>query len=276
VPEEYARRGLGRRSVSRQEVANEAYSLCQFAWHSAQERVRFEWVNAGPWKADQLDRFYRAMYSPSSLTLKIVGRLDPNALQESIERILGGIPAGERPQTMPAKKVLPRRVLLEMPPDFNRTFVILAYPCPASAREWKILSIWSYQIDRYIQNDALRKLSEGQFTSCFSPDLCTDPFFVGVAGARNAKVDAMEKQLLADMAGVIEDDYTSAVFRQALGHTDEQWKKSSTLGPFWTDLLSGQVDRGPLPLTLDELRSVVRRYLDPHRARIVVIRPRTQ
>jgi hypothetical protein len=45
-------------------------------------------------------------------------------------------------------------------------------------------------------------------------------------------------------------------------------------GSLWKELLTKPDGPGGKTLTIEELRTIVRRYVDPSRAKIVVIRPR--
>ena len=235
-----------------------------------------------------LRRFYEQWYAPNNAILVIAGDVDPPSALEQVRAAFGDIPAGPLPSHRPVAAGPLRPQTLQIPTNFSMGLIGLAYRMPGMRdRDFAAADILSDVLGSergplYGLVPAGRAL-ESQFSYQPKSDVG-----IGMAlaafptGADPAPLLADVRRVIAEAAdGAISPELVEASRRQELAQLAFANDSISGLASKWSRALAQRgldspddLARAYAAVTVDDVKRLARRLLDPEQAVTAILTPR--
>jgi predicted Zn-dependent peptidase len=171
------------------------------AWrHGAREAQVHEGLERIP--VADLERFYRASYSPKGLVLVLVGGFERAKALELVGKHLGSIQPSDAaaPQPLPWSQV-PKEMTVQW--DSSVRAVCIGFPPPDDVKERLLLTLWGNLLMQRLMTDT-QVQAAADVVFCTNPTwgVGTLPFFVYATAKANVSVDQLQRLLAARLQSI--------------------------------------------------------------------------
>lgn len=153
---------------------------------------------------DAIVALHRAAYTPSNMTLVVVGGFNPVEARAIIEKHIGAVPARQQAARPPiAWDALPRRSVVHW--DAARTGIMFAFAPPESARDRLALSLWgSTAMERLYRDSRADTFSTFRLCTVHTNPVGDLPFMVYATLKPGVAVEDSERELAGAFGAIAE------------------------------------------------------------------------
>jgi zinc protease len=234
--------------------------------------------------SEDLRRFYRTHYRAGGATLVVVGAVSAQRLLDRVRRHFGGIPAGRTPPALPPVErldpTLPQRIELREA-EFVTRGLLGWRTCPRSAADTAALDVLAELLGSGRHSRLWRRLVDGarcatSADATHEPSLRDGLLYVAIEGEGRAEPERIEAAVGAEIEELSRRGPSASELDRVRRRLHSAWLwELDDLGAVASGLghaaLTGDWRvwpseyRAALAIRPDDIRRVVRRYLDPSR-----------